>query len=240
MSAVAVLGAKGGVGASLVATNLALVLQSAGGAILVDLNVPSSADDMLLDITPGGSWADLLPVADELTRKHVDLASGISREGLQLLSPPHIPHAGANWERIPNLIRSLKTHAEWVILDADIGLGNPLAVVLAEADCHMIVATPDPPALRGARQVHQALPGEARRRAGLVVNQMSRRHPVDAESIARALEIPLMGCLPFEPARVAEQVNFGRPVVRDGDCAFSREVSLLAERLVRRGIQTEI
>ncbi len=63
MTVIGILSAKGGVGASLVATNLGCVLAGYGQTLLLDLNPGSGADDLLLDLSPQRSWADLLPGA---------------------------------------------------------------------------------------------------------------------------------------------------------------------------------
>jgi MinD superfamily P-loop ATPase len=81
MPILAVTGAKGGCGASLVATNLALALTPYGETLLVDMHVGDAGDDLLLDLSSERSWADLLPVASELTERHLELACKCIRAG---------------------------------------------------------------------------------------------------------------------------------------------------------------
>ena len=231
MPVVAVMGAKGGVGTSLVATNLALTLHAVGGAILVDLNLRAPSDDLLLDVQPAGSWADLLPVVKELTRSHIDLVSSPNKRDMVLLAPPAAPQKALDVEHIPDLIRSLSEFAGWVVLDLDASTDRFTSHILNQVDWLLVVATADAPALRGAWRVCEAVPAETTRRAGLVLNQVSRHHPSDPESIASSLGIPLLACLPFETIRVADQVNFGHPVVLDPGCRFSGEVRVLARRI---------
>src|SRR3989304_2087705 len=86
MPVLAVTGAKGGCGASLVATNLALALAPYGATLLVDLHVGDSGDDLLLDLLSERTWADLLPVAAELTARHLDLVLQQHSGGLHFLA----------------------------------------------------------------------------------------------------------------------------------------------------------
>jgi len=86
VAVVAVIGAKGGVGSSLVA------LHARGSAMLIDLNLISPSADLLLDLAIERSWADLAPVADELTQRHLELAAATSSHGLMFLAAPaHLP-----------------------------------------------------------------------------------------------------------------------------------------------------
>ncbi len=239
MSVVSILGAKGGVGASLVATNLAMMLQGIDSAILVDLNLMSASDDLLLDLVPIRSWVDLLPVAGELDQRHIELAASIHERGLTFLAAPPAPPIASETERLPSLIRSLTRHFAWVVVDLEAAPGGLMRLGLAETDVLLVVLTPDPPALRGARRLCEMLPTEALSRAGLVINQVGRFQPTDVEAIARALGCQLMGWLPRAPHLVADQVNFGRSVITDHGSSYTQQMAQLATRLVSAGGRAE-
>jgi len=111
---------------------------------------------------------------------------------------------------------------------------------LLATDTLLVVMTPDPPALRGARRLCQSLPAGLAGRTGLVINQHSRFHPVDPEVMSQSLDCPLMGVLPRESRLVAEQVNFGRPVMTDQGSSFSRQINQLAGRVASAGRQVRM
>lgn len=231
MPCVAVMGTKGGVGASLVATNLAVTLQDIGGAILVDLNLKSPSDDLLLDLRPERSWADLLPVAGELTGRHLELSAKTHERGLSFLAPPAVPASNVPLDRVPSLIQTLTRHFGWVVLDLDADPSGLAPPVLAVSDLFLVVTTPDPPALRGARRLGDWLASDLSTRTGLVINQLGRFHPVSPYAVAQSLGWTLMGLLPREPQLVADQVNFGRAAVLDRRSSFAQQITQLAERL---------
>ena len=225
MPSVAVVGAKGGCGASLVATNLAIALTRHGSTLLADLHNGDGTDDLLLDLHPERSWADLLPVAGELEPRHLDLATRTHASGLRFLAAPSQP-APLEKDQVALLLQVLAMRVEWLVLDLP---SSPPEV--APADSVLVVATPDPPALRGAQALLKRLPPEARSRAGLVLNQVSRAHPGHPASIASALACPLLGVLPSDARAVGFQVSFGRPCALDPGSAFGRGAAAIARVL---------
>jgi len=237
MPVVTLLGAKGGVGSSIVATNLALALNAMSTTLLIDLDLRAPSADLLLDVTADRSWTDLLPVAGELTERHLELASAALAQGLKLLAAPVERPSGEALERFPRLLRDLARHFTWIILD----LGGPLertaTLGLSATDLLLLVMTPDPPALRGARRLSESLPVRFQGRTGLVINQHSRFHPVNPGAMSRSLAWPLMGVLPRESRLVAEQVNFGQPVMMGQASPFSREIDRLAGQVASSGDQ---
>ena len=98
---IGVFSAKGGVGKSLVASNMGAVFAVGHNlpTALIDLNAGLGAADLLLDLEPERSWSDLIPVVNELTTQHLNLAITAHESGLHLLACPEVPDAQANLTR---------------------------------------------------------------------------------------------------------------------------------------------
>ena len=231
MTVLGILSAKGGVGASLVTTNLGCVLAGYGQTLLLDLNPGSGADDLLLDLSPQRSWADLLPVVKEISPKHLQLIMAQHPSGLNFMRTPEVWLNDVDWLLVVQLLGSLADENEWLLLDMPTGMPAATQSVITMMDIALIVTTPDPPALRAAGRLIKSLPLDLRGQSGLVVNQITRRHPVSPSEIARSLEIPLLAALQPDPRAVAYQVSFGNPCVSDRRSTFGRGVALLAARL---------
>ncbi len=232
MPLVTVLGAKGGCGASLVATNLALALARYGEALLVDLHVGDAGDDLLLDLHPERSWADLLPVAGELTARHLDLALRKHPAGLHLLAGPALSPDSHSLERLHLLLTALHERFAWTVLDASPVLVDSPGWM--RVDVLVLVSTADPLSLRAAQRRLAFLTASERARACLVLNQFTRAHPAHPASVADSLGCPLLAVLPTDPRAVGFQVNFGRPCLLDGQSAFGRGVAGVARALATK------
>ena len=231
MTVIGILSSKGGVGASLVATNLGCALAGYGQTLLLDLNPASGADDLLLDLSPQRSWADLLPVVKEISPKHLQLVIAKHASGLDFMRTPDVWLNDIDWLAVVQLLNSLAGENDWLLLDMPTGMSMATLSVISMMDLALVVTTADPPALRSAGRLINSLSADLRGQTGLVVNQITRRHPVSPAEIARSLEIPLLAALQPDPRAVGYQVSFGNPCVSDRRSSFGRGVVLLAARL---------
>ena len=236
MTVLTVFSAKGGCGASLVATNLAVALARSAPTLLIDLHGQGGTDDLLLDLRCTHAWPELLSVASELTERHIDLVACRHAEGLVLLAAPDsLPDHLLQDGRIRVLLEALGKRYAWVIIDTLSGAWDPS---LAEmSDTILLVSTADPPALRCAKRLLQSRPQAAQGRIGLVLTQISRGHPASASEVAASLECPLLAATPVDPRGVGYQINFGRPCVLDRQSPLGRGMTALARRVSAAGVR---
>ena len=230
MPVLAVTGAKGGCGASLVATNLALALTPYGETLLVDMHVGDAGDDLLLDLLSERTWADLLPVASELTARHLELALQKHSSGLRFLAGPSKPPV-TNPNVVAELMIAVSSPFPWSVLDLPARPPRDAEPLMILADSILVVATADPPALRAAQRLLEAMDPAVRARARLVLNQFTRAHPAHPASIAAGLQVSLLTALPTDPRAVGFHVNFGRPCVLDRHSVFGRRLAAAARSL---------
>lgn len=231
MTSVTLMAAKGGVGATLVAVNLAVGLAGRGRCCLVDLHLWGGDADLHLDLEPHRDWTDLLPVAGELTEHHLELALTVHGSGLGLLAAPAAPRTALDIRSADGLLSALSTRFEWLIIDGPAGSDPLLPDVLRRSDMAILVTTADPPALRGAARVRAMVPYPLQSRLGLVVNQMTRSHPASPSVLAESLEARLLAVLPRDPQYVGYQVNYGQPAVLSPGSSLGREIVSLVRRL---------
>ena len=226
MTIVLVSGAKGGVGASLIASNLAVAAAQSLECMLVDMVAVSGSIDLLLGMESSRNWAELLPVADELNEHQLELVSTDGVDTLKLLAAPEKPLT----ENSSSLIKSIASHTDWLIVDAPVGfLANHLEL-LQVAEVALLVTTLDPPSLRACKRWLQLLPDNGLGSVELIVNQWTRQHPVDPSALADSLAIPLAAVLPFAPVEVGAQVNFGR----SSPTAVNQDFRQACRRLVKQ------
>lgn len=231
MAIVSVIGSKGGVGTSLVATNLGSALATNASTLLVDLNVGTGVDDLLLDLSAGKSWANLLAVLDELQPRHIEFATIDHSSGLKLLPGPAQAVPVENLDRLSGLIKALSGHFDWCLVDLAPGLSATNQELFSIADAILLVTSADPPALRSSKRFLAGLSPETIDRVALVINQINRQHPSTAGQIAGSLDLPLLISLPPDPGAIGYQVHFGWACVLDPSSAFGRGVRSLAARL---------
>ena len=198
MPIVVVVGAKGGCGASLVASNLALALARHDQTILVDLHLGDGVDDLLLDLRPDRSWADLLPVVSELSSQQLNLALQVHPSGVRLLAGPAVA-PGDSWAQPCRLLlRGLVQRYDWIVIDS---AAVASSIWLGDTDAVVLVATADPPSLRCAQRMLASFSTNDRLRVGIVINQFTRTHPAHPAVRGRLPRLPIVGGAPDGSAR---------------------------------------
>lgn len=151
---VTVSGAKGGVGTTLTAVQLALAAQASGrGTALVDLDLQTGDIASYLDVQFRRSVVDLATISDISPRV---LADAVFRHdtGVALLLAPG---EGERGEEVTDraarqLVSALRSRYEVVVIDCGAQLGGPGAAAVEMADTALLVTTPDVVAVRGAKR----------------------------------------------------------------------------------------
>ncbi|MGW0768305.1 AAA family ATPase [Streptomyces sp. NPDC002676] len=151
---VTVSGAKGGVGATLVAIQLALAAQASGrSTALVDLDLQTGDIASYLDVQFRRSVVDLAAITDISPRV---LADAVFRHdtGLALLLAPA---EGERGEEVSDraarqIVSALRSRYEVVVVDCGAQLGGAGAAAVEMADTALLVATPDVIAVRAAKR----------------------------------------------------------------------------------------
>lgn len=235
---IALSAAKGGVGSSLLAANLALAMAMEGRrTVLVDLAPACQAVlDMYLDLRAERTWGDLLPVLNELawrhlelvlTRAHADHPCFLLAAPKQEWSHPTFPPEG-----VAALLDVLRQRFEAVVVDLPTVAHRLTQRVLANVDIPFLVVTPDLPAVRNTRCWLENMGREAR---GLhvVLNQHSRRAPMDPREVEDYLGVPLLAVLPFDAQAAWQTVGLGWPFVTRSRRGLAAAVRRLAQRLLQ-------
>jgi pilus assembly protein CpaE len=116
----AVLGAKGGVGATTVACQLAFALQRRAPAVVVDLDVPSGDVALYLDVTPSYHLGDLRVDAESVDATFLRSLLATHPSGIRVLAAPKRIE-DLDQMSVRNLERTLELLQKdfaWVVVDA--------------------------------------------------------------------------------------------------------------------------
>ncbi|MBB1246522.1 AAA family ATPase [Streptomyces durbertensis] len=151
---ITVSGAKGGVGCTLTAVQLALAAQSGGSVALVDLDLQSGDVASFVDVQFRRSIADLAGISDLSVRVLQD-AVFAHPSGLNLLLAPA---EGERAEEVTEaaarqILGVLRARYETVVIDCGAQLTPAGAAAVETADTALIVTTPDVVAVRGVKRM---------------------------------------------------------------------------------------
>ncbi len=231
----AVINAKGGNGATTVAVNLALALQSASGqTALVDL-APLGHAALHMNLKPVFTVADAIRNLDRLDASLLESFMTRHSGGLQLLPGTNLPAMGepttADFVRLFDM---LVTHFRYVVVDASSRFDSVSRLIASLSETVLLVACSDVASLWSAARVQQYL-GEAgsRDRVRLVLNRF-RKVPGFSEADAEtAVGAKLLWRIPNQYFAVSGAIDRGTPVMDQRSSEMARCFAGLAQELTR-------
>ncbi|MBW8818527.1 MAG: AAA family ATPase [Streptomyces sp.] len=151
---VTVSGAKGGVGATTTAIQLALAAQASGRTTaLIDMDLQTGDVASYLDVQFRRSVADLATITDISPRVLADAVFPHDTGVALLLAPGEGERGEEVTERAARqIVSALRSRYEIVVVDCGAQLSGAGAAVVEMADTALLVTTPDVVAVRGAKR----------------------------------------------------------------------------------------
>jgi pilus assembly protein CpaE len=236
-----VVNAKGGSGATTVAVNLALALQSAhGDTALVDI-APLGHSALHMNLKPLFSVADAIRNLHRLD--HSLLESFMTRHegGLQVLSGPSTPVlVEPSTSEFARLFDMLVSHFRYVVVDASTRMDATTRLVSNLSATVLLVAHADVASLWSAARIQQYL-GEAggRDRVRLLLNRF-RKIPGFTEADAEtAAGMKLLWKIPNQYFAVSTAIDRGVPLMQQNHTEIARAFIGLAGRLTENDVDVK-
>jgi pilus assembly protein CpaE len=240
---VAVVGAKGGVGASILAHNLAHALSERmeSNTVLVDLDLPFGAAGLNFNQDPLQGVANALHDPERLDAMLLDRMMVRCSDRLSLFAAPAAldddydigPAAYAE------VTQKVKAAAPFVVLDLPHLWSGWMRQMLLGADEAVVVATPDLASLRNAKNLvellQQGRPNDGPPR--LVLNQVGvpGRPEISAKDFAEAVGVEPALVLPFEPKLFGQAANNGQMLGElNAKAKAAESIAGLARAIARR------
>jgi pilus assembly protein CpaE len=213
---VAVFGAKGGLGRTLVAVSLALDLRqlTKESVVLMDADFMFGDADLHLGLSALRSIMDLLPHIEALDSQLVAQVVGQHSSGVHLLArPPRPEQADAIKDvHVRTLVSSLAMLYQWVVLDTPPSYDDRMLAVLDLADVYVVVLAPHLGALRNTRHfldVARKL-GYSEDRMCFVLNRASTSTDLGLDDVASVIGTRRILQLPSGGAQPTQAANHGR------------------------------
>lgn len=211
---VAVLGAKGGVGSTMIAAHLAAELAGIHRVLCMDLDFGKGDLAPLMDTKPTESIADLLPRASSVDERMLSGHTIVHGSKVHLLCQPddieRIESVQA--EDVFNIINAAAQGFQYIVIDAGSKVSQANEFALRVADHVLLVTTPDVISVRDTHRTFKSLltRGIDRQQVHVVINRMPKKPFLTAETIESNLGLKVVGILPDDPQRVEQAVNEGK------------------------------
>ena len=217
----AVYSPKGGVGCTLLATNLALLLHRADiPAVLVDGDLQFGDVSIFLNQAAGNTVSDLVPHVDEMDDEMIEEVLLQHENGLKVLAAPPSPEMADDMtsEIFGKILDHLQRKFAYVVIDTGSALDDVTVTILEKADLILTIATPDIPSIKNSRAFFGILAALeiSMNRVILVLNGVQRGDMITNDDITKTLKIEVAAELPFDRKAVLESINKGKPLLLEG------------------------
>ena len=230
-----VVNAKGGSGATTVAVNLALALQSAYGNVgLIDLALLGHAA-LHLDLKAPFTIADAIRNLHRMDSSLLESFMIRHPGGLQLLagasSPGVLEPSTAEFARLFDMMVS---HFRYIVVDASSRIDSTTRLVSNLSEAVLLVAHADVASLWSASRVVQYL-GETngRERVKLVLNRYRKMVGFEEKEAETASGVRLFWKIPNHYFAISSAIDRGVPVMQQSNTEIARAFSGLATVLTQ-------
>ncbi len=238
---ITIVSGKGGVGKSIIATNLALVLNRPhpGSVVLVDLSLQFGDVAALLAITPDGSIAEFAASDASMADRHViQQALSLGPQGLTVLAAPPSPELAdyVTTAHLRSLVAELRSGFDLVVVDTTSQLSEITLEALENSDHILLVTDFSVTSVKNTRLIMSVIGVLQVDPDRILVVANHRDAPLaggmDRARIEDFLRHPVAAEIPFDATAIGGSVSSGVPVVIGGHstpatAAFERLASAL-------------
>ncbi len=236
---ITVVGSAGGVGTTVLATNLAVELAALAEqeTVVVDLDYRFGQVGTLLDVEPTYSIADLCESPEQLETQMIERALVRHACGVKVLCRP------ASFAQADNItaahcvgvLSGLTNLYEYVVVDGPSRFDVGAKAVFDLADVNLLVIQLLVPCVRSARRMLDGLreAGYNLSRTLLICNRVGRESGgFSIEDVESTLGIEVFATIPDDWATMSNAVNMGEPLIIGAEKSKVRlALADLAERL---------
>ena len=244
---ITVIGTSGGVGTTMIATNLAVELAAlaSGQVTVVDLDYRFGQVATLLDVDPTYTLADLCGSPEHLEAAVVTRALFKHSTGVQVLSRPNdfVESENLTAAACMGVLSTLMHMNEYVVADGPTRLDLGAKSILALSDVNLLIVQLLVPCVRNATRILENMRqnGYNLDRMKLVCNRVGRESAhLSAAHVSETLGLDVFATIPDDWAVVSGAINLGEPLLTHGPKTKVRaSLQEIAVRLHRGDAHTD-
>ena len=213
-SVITIFGAKGGVGCTTIASNLAGALQVAGARVcIIDLDFHLGDVLSFMDVAGNYSITDVLQNMGRLDRELLENSMMRHPTGVNVLAQSgkmeeaeHIKGSD-----IGNLLTFLRKHYNYIILDGVKGFDEISLAALDGSQHVLMILTQDVPAVRNGQRCLELFGrlGYDQSKVKLILNRYQKSSKITLDVVADTLKVPVAHAIANDFVSVIDAINRG-------------------------------
>ena len=213
------IGAKGGVGTTTVAVNLAMTLaekKNAGSVALVDLNTVFGEIPLFLSVKPTYHWGQIAKNVDRLDSTFLLNAMTKHTSGVHILPPPSYlnGHPPLTVDIMERLLSAMKNTFDFVIVDGGQSLDGPALKAVEMSDKILLITLLSLPCLHNTKNLLKSLAGLTvqKDRLRLVINRYLKKSDISIKEAEESVQNEIFWNIPNDYKTTMSAINQGMPL----------------------------
>lgn len=238
---IAVMGSKGGCGASTIAVNLAVALreESKARVALLDANLEFGDVGVLLNLPSSRTIAELVSGKADIDEEVLDGTMAAHSSAIKVLLAPPRPELAelVKVEHLKRILELLDKSYDFIVIDLWKSFQETTVFFLDHADIILLIATPDIPSIKNSKLFFELTDqlGYPPEKTLFILNKEDGRSSISAKDIEASIKHPIVLTLPKDERTTMIAMNRGTPFVTlQRNLPLSQAIHNLARLIVKR------
>lgn len=241
---ITVFGAKGGLGKTTLATNLAVKLaEKRKKVVLIDLDLQFGDVHIFMDIEPVDTISELV---QEYTSPNIDLVRSymtVHSSGVHVLCAPKSPEYAEliSPEKIKSILSLLRSYYDYVIIDTPPSFSDVTITAIEASSLILFVSGLDISVLKNSKVSISLLQSlQLTEKIRLIINRAVDMSSITLNDVGKLIDCPIWAKLPSDYRVAVTALNRGIPfVIGAPNCELSRSVNAIADLLLKGAGSTD-
>ena len=234
---ITVYGAKGGIGKTTIATNLAMTLAAKKKKVaLIDLDLLFGDVHVFLDVEPKETISDLMQENFKNSIDSVRAFMTVHSSGVHVLCSPKTPEYAetVSGERVQSLLALLRSYYDYIIIDTAVNFSDSTLAALEASTTILFVTGLEVSILKNSKMAMTVLDSLGqKKKVRIIINRAVEINSITAADVQRILDAPILSRIPSEYLVAVAAINQGMPFVHSSPKAkISLAITDIAEKLV--------